>query len=40
MAYSEKLLDMVFVSGKLTEVANQFGNGLFPVNAAPAAKAK
>ena len=26
--YSEKLLDMVFANGKLTRVANQFGNGL------------
>ena len=26
--YSEKLLDMVFENGKLTRVANQFGNGL------------
>lgn len=26
--YSEKLLDMVFTDGKLTRVANQFGNGL------------
>jgi hypothetical protein len=26
--YSEKLLDMVFTNGKLTQVANQFGNGL------------
>jgi DNA-binding beta-propeller fold protein YncE len=26
--YSEKLLDMVFTNGKLTRVANQFGNGL------------
>ena len=25
--YSEKLLDMVFTNGKLTRVANQFGNG-------------
>jgi hypothetical protein len=28
--YSEKLLDMVFTNGKLTSVANQFGNGLSP----------
>jgi DNA-binding beta-propeller fold protein YncE len=27
---SEKLLDMLFVEGKLTRVSNQFGNGLFP----------
>jgi DNA-binding beta-propeller fold protein YncE len=26
--YSEKLLDMVFTNGKMTRVANQFGNGL------------
>ncbi len=26
--YSEKLLDMIFTNGKLTQVANQFGNGL------------
>jgi len=26
--YSEKLLDMVFTNGKLTRVANQFGNGI------------
>ena len=26
--HSEKLLDMVFANGKLTRVANQFGNGL------------
>jgi hypothetical protein len=26
--YSEKLLDMIFTNGKLTRVANQFGNGL------------
>ena len=26
--HSEKLLDMLFTSGKLTRVANQFGNGL------------
>jgi DNA-binding beta-propeller fold protein YncE len=37
--YSEKLLNMVFVNGKLTEVANQFGNGFFPANAAGNAKA-
>ena len=28
--YSEKLLDMLFTNGKLTRVANQFGNGLTP----------
>ena len=28
--YSEKLLDMIFTNGKLTTVANQFGNGLLP----------
>jgi DNA-binding beta-propeller fold protein YncE len=28
--YSEKLLHMVFTNGKLTRVANQFGNGLPP----------
>jgi DNA-binding beta-propeller fold protein YncE len=33
--YSEKLLDMVFVGGKLTQVANQFGNGFQP-HTAPA----
>jgi len=33
--YSEKLLDMVFRDGKLTRVANQFGNGLAAA-AAPA----
>jgi len=26
--HSEKLLDMIFTDGKLTRVANQFGNGL------------
>ena len=26
--HSEKLLDMLFEGGKLTRVANQFGNGL------------
>jgi DNA-binding beta-propeller fold protein YncE len=35
--YSEKLLDMLFVDGKLVEVANQFGNGLMPAKALPAA---
>ncbi len=34
--YSEKLLDMVFTNGKLTRVANQFGNALTAV-ARPAA---
>jgi len=34
---SEKLLDMLFVNGKLTRVSNQFGNGLrAPGTAAPA----
>ena len=36
--YSEKLLDMIFTNGKLTRVANQFGNGLTP--AAPVSSAK
>jgi DNA-binding beta-propeller fold protein YncE len=36
--YSEKLLDMIFTNGKLTRVANQFGNGLTPA-AAPGASA-
>ncbi|MCZ6678209.1 MAG: hypothetical protein O7E52_13270 [Candidatus Poribacteria bacterium] len=36
--YSEKLLDMVFTNGKLTRVANQFGNGI-AVAAAPDARA-
>ena len=31
--HSEKVLDMVFVEGKLTRVANQFGNGLSHVSA-------
>jgi hypothetical protein len=26
--YSEKFLDMVFRNGKLTQVSNQFGNGM------------
>jgi DNA-binding beta-propeller fold protein YncE len=30
---SEKLLDMIFTDGKLTRVANQFGNGLYPAAA-------
>jgi DNA-binding beta-propeller fold protein YncE len=30
--YSEKLLDMVFTDGRLTRVANQFGNGLRAAN--------
>mgnify|MGYP003336437655 CR=1 FL=1 len=29
--YSEKMLDMVFTNGRLTRVANQFGNGLTAV---------
>jgi len=29
--YSEKMLDLLFVNGKLTRVSNQFGNGLTPV---------
>jgi len=37
--YSEKLLDMVFANGKLTRVANQFGNGLNPVGAEGASAA-
>jgi len=32
--HSEKLLDMVFTNGKLTRVANQFGNGLAMPSAA------
>jgi hypothetical protein len=28
--HSEKLLDMIFTEGKLTEVSNQFGNGFAP----------
>jgi DNA-binding beta-propeller fold protein YncE len=35
--YSEKLLDMVFTNGRLTRVANQFGNGLGPAAAMTAA---
>jgi hypothetical protein len=35
--YSEKLLDMVFTNGRLTRVANQFGNGLGPATAVTAA---
>jgi DNA-binding beta-propeller fold protein YncE len=31
--YSEKLLDMTFVEGKLQRVANQFGNGFGAINA-------
>src|SRR5437016_9970420 len=31
--HSEKLLDMAFANGKLTRVANQFGNGLTPAEA-------
>lgn len=34
--YSEKMLDMVFANGKLTQVSNQFGNGLTHVALAPA----
>jgi DNA-binding beta-propeller fold protein YncE len=37
--YSEKLLDMVFANGKLTRVANQFGNGLSPIGAEGASAA-
>ena len=33
--YSEKMLDMVFTNGKLTKVANQFGNGQRPVTSTP-----
>jgi DNA-binding beta-propeller fold protein YncE len=36
--YSEKLLDMLFTNGKLTRMANQFGNGL--ASAAPVSSAK
>lgn len=36
--YSEKMLDMIFTNGKLTRVANQFGNGLTPVVVPAAAK--
>ena len=36
--YSEKLLDMIFTNGKLTRMANQFGNGLTPTTAATTAK--
>jgi DNA-binding beta-propeller fold protein YncE len=36
--YSEKLLNMVFTNGKLTRVANQFGNGI-PGAAKPEASA-
>jgi hypothetical protein len=32
--HSEKLLDMLFVNGKLTRVSNQFGNGI-PQSADP-----
>lgn len=31
---SEKLLDMLFVEGKLTRVSNQFGNGIAPAHPA------
>jgi DNA-binding beta-propeller fold protein YncE len=34
--YSEKTLDMVFANGKLTQVSNQFGNGLTHVALATA----
>jgi hypothetical protein len=37
--YSEKLLDMLFTNGKLTRVANQFGNGLTPATGNTTAKA-
>jgi DNA-binding beta-propeller fold protein YncE len=37
--YSEKLLDMIFTNGKLTRVANQFGNGLRPATPDTTAKA-
>ena len=37
--YSEKLLDMLFTNGKLTRVANQFGNGLTPATPNTTAKA-
>ena len=37
--YSEKLLDMLFTNGKLTRVANQFGNGLTPATPSTTAKA-
>ena len=37
--HSEKLLDMLFTNGKLTAVANQFGNGLRPAASATSAKA-
>jgi hypothetical protein len=30
--YSEKILDMLFVNGKMTRVANQFGNGIAVVD--------
>jgi DNA-binding beta-propeller fold protein YncE len=37
--YSEKLLDMLFTNGKLTRMANQFGNGLTAATAVSSAKA-
>src|SRR6185436_5661286 len=37
--YSEKLLDMVFTNGKLTRMANQFGNGLRSATAPDALQA-
>ena len=37
--YSEKLLDMIFTNGKLTRMANQFGNGLTAATNAATAKA-
>jgi hypothetical protein len=37
--YSEKLLDMLFTNGKLTRMANQFGNGLTAATAISSAKA-
>jgi DNA-binding beta-propeller fold protein YncE len=36
--YSEKFLDMIFTNGKLTRVANQFGNGIASAVAAAAAR--
>ncbi len=38
--FSEKLLDMVFENGKLTQVVNQFGNGISSAVAAAAAQNK
>ena len=37
--YSEKLLDMIFTNGKLTRVANEFGNGLMAAMPNTTAKA-